>query len=93
MSKPPKVTNDVTTMYDASLWIDQFGSGDKIYYRGVVFTPQGIVAIYRQYDEDYTKLHFCWEGRWYTRNIAAAYSDRYTITLARRFAEEIAGDE
>jgi hypothetical protein len=83
--------DDVTTVYGPSLWSHQLGSEDKPYWRGVVFTRQGIVATYRQQNDDHTLLHFIWQGKWYTRNIPAYYSDRYTITLARRFAEEIAG--
>jgi len=86
-----KQFDDVMTVVEPSLWSDQLGSEEKPYWRGVVFTQHGIVAHYRQQNDDHTTLHFVWQGKWHTRNIPAYYSDRYTITLARRFAEEIAG--
>jgi hypothetical protein len=80
-------STDTMTIHDPVMWIDKLGTEPNEYYRGVVFTKQGIVAVYRQ--DDHTRLDFVWRGKWYSRQIPAAYSDRYTITLANRFAGEV----
>lgn len=83
-----KIEDSVTTIHMPCLWIDQLGTSPNAYWRGSVFTKDGIVALYRQVNPDYTTLHFCWQAQWYSRHFNSVYSDRYTITLARRFAEE-----
>lgn len=85
--------DNMKTVSQPFLWSNQLGIPERPYWRGVVFTKQGIVAFYQQTDPDFTTLYFVWQGKQHTRRIDAFYSNRYTVTLARRFAEEIAGGQ
>lgn len=61
---------------------------DGITVRGYVTTRNGIVHV-----NAYNKISifaFGWEGREYSRIITGQhYSEKFLVTLARRFAEEI----
>ena len=83
----PKVRDDSINIRHTCSWHEEFGRGDQRYWKGVIFTPQGIVAYYQE--PGYTALQFVCEGQWWTRKINASYSRRYTVTLANRFAKEI----
>jgi hypothetical protein len=86
-----KSRDNVMTVHEPAIWVNEMGTPECRYYRDTVFTKQGIVAVYRQpEDPPHTRLHFVCQGKWYSRDIDGFYSDRRTITLARRFAEEIA---
>lgn len=61
------------------------------YRQGAVLTPLGIVALY---DQDHgqlalTRLDFVVDGRCHSATFERRFSDRYLITLARRFAEHV----
>ncbi len=60
---------------------------------GIVFTPNGIVSVYSQGDENlhhHTTLYFVYNGVCYTRNYKdRRYKPRYLKTLSIRFANEI----
>jgi hypothetical protein len=69
---------------------------DNGYIEGCVATRWGFVKVYSQgYAGDakpvVTSLCIILNGLDYYRNIDAAYSERYLVTLAARFAEECAG--
>jgi hypothetical protein len=65
------------------------------YDQGLVVTQFGYVSVYAQgggasKGTHHTSLHFMWRGREYTRYIAKRHSKRGIVTLADRFASEIA---
>lgn len=65
------------------------------YDQGVVVTQFGYVSVYAQGARDSkgtpcTSLHFVWKGREYTRYITKRYTRRGMVTLADRYAREIA---
>lgn len=68
--------------------------------RGVVPTDHGYVFAHRYHfpargakDQAIqgTMLSMCWEGKMHDRKLDKCYSRKHTVTLARRFAKEIAG--
>jgi hypothetical protein len=73
-------------------WIDKhtFESNGKTewYKRGVVFTKKGVVSVYTQHD--FARLVFVHCGREYYRTRNTGCSDRYLVTLADRFAADVA---
>jgi hypothetical protein len=68
--------------------------GEDGWTEGVVPTRHGFVSVYAQGDAQYshhTRLDFIWAGRWYQRNFCGKrYSHRGLVTVAVRFAKEIA---
>lgn len=67
-------------------------SNSNGYSEGVVFTPNGIVQVYSQGNENVvsnTTLQFVHNGMCYTRNFNRRYSCRYLKTLSIRFANEV----
>lgn len=66
------------------------------YDLGDVATKYGFVTAYAQGDDErwhLTELRFCYLGRIYTRTWRdRRYSQKYMVTLARRFADEIVQD-
>lgn len=60
---------------------------------GYVQTYHGSVEVYSVWHPDnsqFTRLDFIYDGLMHYRNIDAYYQPRYLVTLARRFAAEIA---
>ena len=57
-----------------------------------IFTPSGIVAVYMEEgDRPITRLDFIHRGRTYTRYFyGKAFSERGLVTVAGRFAREVA---
>ena len=64
---------------------------------GSVYVPQGIIEVYAQGDEDNfycTMLRFVYNGRLHIRTIhGKRYSHRGIVTLAKRYAHEIANQK
>lgn len=63
---------------------------DKIYLKGYVITFHGIVNVYSQTDPDYTRLSFAHGGFMHAKTMHKSHSARYLVTLADRFAAEVA---
>jgi hypothetical protein len=59
------------------------------FYRGTVYTPQGMVAVISSYYYDHTSLDMLVDGTLYRKYIRKAYSKRHLGTLARKYAKEI----
>ena len=62
----------------------------------IVPTPAGYVYVWRGETSTYMRVIF--DGRVYTRAFAKGYSQKYCVTLAKRFVSELAevaevGDE
>jgi len=59
------------------------------YEEATIFTPFGIVECYRQSGDPFTRFWFIAAGKIWERAFAGScYSQRYCITLAKRFAKE-----
>lgn len=70
--------------------VEKIDFRDSFYLKGCVVTPDGIVQVYSQQDENpYTFLSFALCGRMYSRTFKRFYSARFLTTLATRFIEEI----
>lgn len=70
--------------------------GDELLHEGYVTTRYGYVYVWARTWNGYektTRLQFIRSGRQYSRYIADIYQPRYLVTLARRFAAEIVGQE
>jgi hypothetical protein len=71
--------------------------GEDGWTEGVVPTRYGFVSVYAQGDarfSPHTRLDFIWAGRWYQRSFhGKRYSHRGLVTIAVRFAQEIAEDQ
>jgi hypothetical protein len=66
----------------------------ETYVDGHVVTAHGIVNVYCEYrGKGYTSLEVGVNGRVYRRTMQEPFSKRYLVTLARRFAEEMAKDK
>lgn len=71
----------------------QMHDGSRLESKGHVETYYGYVQVYSVWhpdDKRFTRLDFIRDGEMHYRNIDAYYSPRYLVTLARRFAAEIA---
>lgn len=62
--------------------------GDIDYIRGTVDTPHGIVKVYCW--PGITTIRMIVDGIEYRRHWKADFSQRYLVTLARRFSEDVA---
>lgn len=60
------------------------------YTTGTVKTFHGIVAVYSQEPDPVTVVEIVINGRCYRRTIEKSYSHRGLVTLAKRFAHEVA---
>src|SRR5690348_11763175 len=69
-------------------------SGPWDYDEGVVATKFGFVKVYAQGNDRTSKpstwLRFVWNGRMHDRNFDVRFTPRRMVTLADRFAREIA---
>lgn len=63
-------------------------TGKPHYEEGTIFTQHGIVSVYRR--NAITMFHFVYQGVKYHRRFECCYSKRYTFTLARRLALDVA---
>lgn len=93
MSKPKVFDDEMSAALGGSGRIHDDPGG---WTDGDVLTFYGIVAVYTQGDDRYdrhTRLDFVWKGRLHIRNISnRRYTARGLVTLAKRFAAEIAED-
>lgn len=60
----------------------------EIWFHGPVRTPDGVVIVYS--DPRSTNLALIRDGREYSRRINRGHGHAYLVTLAARFAKEIA---
>lgn len=75
--------NDIETEHDGNLDTRE----------GYVATPQGFVRVYSTWWPDgtkHTRLTLIYGGRQYERSISNYYQPRYLVTLAKKFAADIA---
>lgn len=75
--------------------VDRTSPEGDIYARGYALTKWGIVGIYTQLgskssSDDYTRFFFVHADKEYTRSVNRYFSERYLLTMAGRFAREIA---
>ena len=66
------------------------------YLEGSVITAHGIVYVYSQggaTEVPSTNLQIVWGGRLYSRTMKRRYTQRGLVTVANRYAKEVAGDE
>lgn len=68
--------------------IIKHGDGAATCQEGHVITEYGIVAVYSQ--SDYTRLTFAQAGMVYRRVFGQGFTPYNLVTLAKRFAAEIA---
>lgn len=79
----------VATGYGSNIRTDQVA--DEIHYAGFAATPHGYIRVYSSPRGTHlTMLH---NGRAHERWISRQYQPTYLITLARRFAEDVAAQE
>ena len=91
--KKPRIS-DYTKQVSAISWHSYIESGNMALL--VVPTKVGFVRVTTwlatERRHDITELHFVHDGKMHTRMIRGQrYSERYCVTLARRFAHEIGG--
>ncbi len=88
-----EIQDNSQTVNDSGAW--EFDSSERGFYLTVP-TVHGFVLVYvyrhpTDATKDMTVLRFVAAGRMHTRHIyGKAYSKRYCVTLAKRYAEEIA---
>jgi hypothetical protein len=63
---------------------------DHGYTTGIIRTKLGLVYVYRQWDLDHplTMLEIIYGGKVHRRQWETCYSERYCVTLAKRFIRE-----
>lgn len=87
------VANENTlTLERYKLW-----GGEAVEVVGLVATPHGYVSVRSEWlpkikNGKTTFLRFALDGILYERVIKDCYQPRYLVTLAKRFAQEIAGE-
>jgi len=91
MSRKIKVRDTYWNVYRG---FSQISEKKKWGYRsGVVYTKHGIVKVYTQWDQNpksrFTLIEFVVGGVCYTQHYNKEYTDRYLVTLAKRFAKEM----
>lgn len=71
--------------------IDDHSWDGVVWRRGYVVTRQGIVLVDTNvYNSRHsTRLEMAHNEVWHIRNFNDTYSDRYLVTLAKRFAQEV----
>ncbi|MFN6475230.1 hypothetical protein [Nostoc sp. DedQUE07] len=79
-----------STVKPYAAWDVEWKDGRE-YAKGQVATKYGFVLVYseKQDNRNYTYFRFIWDGTEYYRGIGKSYSQRYLVTLAHRYAEEI----
>lgn len=60
----------------------------EIWFHGPVRTPDGVVIVYSE--PKFTHLDVIRDGREYSRRLKRGYGHAYLVTLAARFAKEMA---
>lgn len=87
-----KIENRESAVYTGSSRIMNMDG----WHTGPVYTQHGIVHVYTQGDErhsKHTRLDIVWNGRTHSRSISGVrYTPRGLVTLAKRFAAEVAED-
>lgn len=91
--------DNVSRVRQGNLTLAKRDTDSDSYWAGYATTPHGMVGVCQQVSnsrdqnanpgQGYTELIFQLGGQSFTRTFFAFYSDRYTLTLAVRFAEEI----
>lgn len=90
--KPIDAHHPLTRTDSSGLHDHQDRSGNLYCIRGHVGTPHGYVAVYYYIwtDKQMLELKIIRDGICYERNYVNAYERRTIVTLANRFAREIA---
>jgi hypothetical protein len=75
------------TVFESGSWHTNREYG---YSTGVIRTKLGLVDVYRQWNLDHpmTMMEIVYGGKTYRRRWEACYSERYCVTLAKRFIRE-----